>query len=131
MKIVVQRVESACVLKENQIFSEIGNGLVIYTGIEKNEQEDAIDWLLEKLEENLKPTENVLILSQFTLLASFKGSKPSFHRAEEHLKAKVYFEKILEKAKENFPGRVKNGVFGVRLEILQKFEDLNVDLWEY
>ncbi|ELA42056.1 D-tyrosyl-tRNA(Tyr) deacylase [Vittaforma corneae ATCC 50505] len=130
MKVIAQRVKSAKVLKEDEVISEIGEGFVVYVGVERNEEEKAIYWFVDKLKEKLKENEEVLILSQFTLLAQFKNAKPSFHRAEEHFKAKEYFENVVKKTRAELSRRVKSGVFGVYLQILQEFESVNAELWE-
>jgi len=136
MKIVAQRVKSTRVVRSNgaegqpSTISEIGKGLVIYVGVEKDEPASSADWLSKKLQANLKEDEELLVLSQFTLMAQFKGAKPSFHLAEEHSKAASYFRAVVERSQAEFPGRVKSGIFGARLEIQQELDEANAELWE-
>lgn len=130
MKIVAHRVKSAQVRKiTGELVSEIGCGLLIYTGIEKGEPLSSADWLFLKLKENLHQDEELMVLSQFTLMAEFKGKKPSFHRAETTESSKMYFDSIVERASNEFPDRVKSGIFGAYLQIGCVFDDPNVELW--
>ncbi len=58
-------------------------------------------------------------VSQFTLLASTnKGSKPDFHRAADHEKAKELYGQFYAKVQEMYtPEKVKNGVFQAMMEV--------------
>ncbi|KAI9881460.1 MAG: D-tyrosyl-tRNA(Tyr) deacylase [Pleopsidium flavum] len=64
-------------------------------------------------------THMLVKVSQFTLLASTKkGSKPDFHRAAGHEKAKELYDLFYSKVQEMYtPEKVKNGVFQAMMEV--------------
>ena len=135
MKIVVQEVKSAKVLDGESLLAEIKDGIVIYIGVEIDEPEESINWLSSQIHDLIhEKTEDarpiipyqVLLLSQFTLMAKFKSGKPSFHRAEKTEKAEKYFYNAVMKIKNTFLGSVEAGVFGRNLEIAMELEKPNI-----
>lgn len=130
MKILIEKVEKATVVYEKKEYSAIGRGLVIYIGIGINDLEDKMDWLLNIIRARLENGSELLILSQFTLFASFKNKKPSFHNAERPEKAYKYFNMILEKLKSEYGSLVKNGIFGKQLEIILSGNNLSAEYLE-
>nr|MBP7472350.1 D-tyrosyl-tRNA(Tyr) deacylase [Prevotella sp.] len=99
MRIVIQRVSHASVTIEGKIHGEISKGYLILLGIESDDSEEDIDWLVKKViglrvfddsngVMNLPIKEingNILVISQFTLMASYKkGNRPSWIRAAKH-----------------------------------------------
>lgn len=127
MRIIMQNVASATVSKDSQLVSKIDRGVVLYLGFEITDVETCIGRFVKKVKSIIEEGSEILMLSQFTLLARFKGSKPSFHRAAEHTKAKEYFYKAVEEARTVFPGKVQTGIFGEHLEIAQVFEKVNIE----
>src|SRR5215213_9252335 len=98
MRAVIQRVLHANVMINNQVKSEIKNGLLIFVGIEDADTEEDIIWLSNKIvnlrifdDENKIPNISVkdidgdiLAVSQFTLQASVKkGNRPSYIKASK------------------------------------------------
>ncbi|MDB5222961.1 MAG: D-tyrosyl-tRNA(Tyr) deacylase, partial [Chitinophagaceae bacterium] len=98
MRAVIQRVLQANVMINNQIKSDIKNGLLVFVGIEDEDTEDDIEWLSNKIvnlrifnDENKIPNISVkdidgeiLAVSQFTLHASTKkGNRPSYIKASK------------------------------------------------
>src|ERR1035438_5583012 len=96
MRAVIQRVSRAFVSIDEVITGSIGQGLLVFLGIEESDTEEDIWWLSgkivrlrifddEKCVMNLPVTEisgEVLLISQFTLHASTKkGNRPSYIRA--------------------------------------------------
>jgi D-tyrosyl-tRNA(Tyr) deacylase len=97
MKIVVQRVTEASVEVDGQATGEIGAGVVVLVGIEHRDTIDDVKWIATKIwnmrlwpdaagkawAESAKVQKlGVLLVSQFTLHAKFKGgNKPDFHAA--------------------------------------------------
>src|SRR5690606_17747864 len=96
MRVVIQRVSEASVIADGIKTAEIGLGLMILLGIEQNDTEDDISWLVAKIiglrifndsagVMNLSITEiggDIIVVSQFTLHASTKkGNRPSYIRA--------------------------------------------------
>ena len=93
MRLVLQRALQASVTIENKIFSKIGNGLVVFLGVEEQDDFTDIHWLVNKVlslrvfsdeadKMNLSIEQvngDILVISQFTLHAQVKkGNRPSF-----------------------------------------------------
>ena len=132
MRIVVQRVTEASVIINNQTFSSISAGLLVFLGIEDNDNLDDIIWLCNKLV-NLRifsDSESVmnisikditgefLIVSQFTLHASTKkGNRPSYIRASKPDIAIPLYETFIDTLS-NISGLVvKTGQFGADMKV--------------
>ncbi len=96
MKAVIQRVTSASVTIGGQIAGQIGRGILILLGVEKNDSEAQACWLVEKIVDlrifsdkdgkmNLSVKDiggSLLVVSQFTLAGNCsKGKRPSFDTA--------------------------------------------------
>lgn len=131
MKALIQRVKTAKVLIDGSVYSEINEGLLVFLGVEKADNQEDIFWLCKKIR-NLRifPDENdkmnyslldiggeVLIVSQFTLPADCrKGNRPSFDNSEDPVIAKQMYEDfITELSVDNV--KVKTGVFGAMMDI--------------
>lgn len=128
MKIVLQKVKNASCRHEDNIICEIGEGIILFVGIEKDDSEDALSWMAKKILSiklydkwtNSVKDKNfeVLVLSQFTVFAEFNGLKPKFNKSEIHHKAEVMFFKFCGILKEMYSReKVVNGVFGKKLNI--------------
>ena len=102
MRTVIQRVSHASVSIGCHCKSAIQGGLLILLGIEEADNEEDIDWLCRKItglrifdDENgvmnrsiLETGGDILVISQFTLMASYKkGNRPSYIRAAGHATA--------------------------------------------
>ena len=114
MKALIQRVKKASVTIENQLYSEINAGILLFLGIAKGDSEENADKLVDKIlklrifeDENEKMNLSIkdiqgeiLVVSQFTLCGDCqKGTRPSFDNAELPQKAKDYvhyLEELLE-----------------------------------
>ena len=97
MRVVVQRVKRASVRIGGELHSSIEAGLLILLGVEDSDESSDIEWLVKKCA-NLRIFDDgngvmnrslidmngdVLIVSQFTLMASTKkGNRPSYIRAD-------------------------------------------------
>ena len=96
MRIVIQLVSHASVTIDGVCKSAIEKGLMILVGIEEADNQEDADWLCKKViglrvfdDENgvmnksiLEAEGNILVISQFTLFASYKkGNRPSYIRA--------------------------------------------------
>uniref|UniRef100_A0A832GP11 D-aminoacyl-tRNA deacylase n=1 Tax=Caldimicrobium thiodismutans TaxID=1653476 RepID=A0A832GP11_9BACT len=131
MKALLQRVKEAKVVVENRVYAQIGKGLLALVCIEKGDDEKIVAWMGEKLV-NLRifPDEagkfnlsvkdiggEILLVSNFTLAGELKkGTRPSFHRAEEPERAKAMLQTLEEEiAKRGI--KVKSGLFGAHMEI--------------
>lgn len=125
MRLTIQHVENCQVEHNNKIISEIKKGCAIYIGIETCDTliniTDCIKWLIQYINHR---EEDILLLSQFTLFASFKGKKPDFHRAMKNQQALEAFNQIVEEVKRNSKFNIKSGIFGEYLNINYCSSDL-------
>lgn len=130
MKVLIQRVKRASVTIDNDLYSKIDKGLLVFVGIEKGDKEETVLKLAEKTlnlrifeDENEKMNLSVkdvkgeiLSVSQFTLAGNCKkGTRPSFDNAEKPDLAKKMYELYNNKLSEQVP--VKTGVFGAMMEV--------------
>lgn len=134
MKAVIQVVKSAQLSVDDKLISKIGQGLVVFFCVEKDDNEEKIDFFAKKIanlrlfsDENGKTNFSVkdvggevLIVSQFTLAGDCQhGNRPSFSTAEDPQRANMIYEKLCEVAKTTYGLTVKKGVFGADMKILQ------------
>ena len=128
---LIQRVKKSEVLVQNRIVSQIKRGILIFIGIEKDDSRLDIEYIVKKtLNLRIFPNEKnnmnlsikdingeILIVSQFTLCAEIeKGRRPSFVNAEKPEKAKVLYDKIIEKF-DKINLKVKTGIFGANMDV--------------
>ena len=131
MLATVQRVSKAEVIVDDQIFSSIKKGCLLFVCFELNDSFKEVKEMTDKLitfrmldgpkgitSRSLKDSdEEVLIVSQFTLAAiTNKGSKPSFHKAAKTDDAKLLYDKFVNEFKKTSL-RVEEGKFGAFMEI--------------
>lgn len=129
MRFIIQRVNQACVtIKDKENSNKIGKGLLIYVGINQNDNEDSLDFIADKLlniklfdgenesrwkESVLSLDLEILLISNFTLYCNFKGSKPTFNHAMDGTNAGLLFGKLVSKLKEKYKeDKIKVGEFG-------------------
>ncbi|WP_317896633.1 D-aminoacyl-tRNA deacylase [Aurantibacillus circumpalustris] len=132
MRIVIQRVAQASVTIDKQIHSSIEAGLLVLLGIEDEDTEEDINYLVQKLcnmrifsdEEgkmNLDVKQikgKILIVSQFTLHASAKkGNRPSFIKAARPEKAIPLYETFIRETSFISGKACKSGVFGADMQL--------------
>ena len=131
MKLVLQRVKKASVSINNNIYSEIGKGILILIGIEKGDTEQDIEKYSQKVTKlRIFPDENdkmnrsivdiageILVVSQFTLAGDCKkGTRPSFDNSAPPKEAEQLYELFVKNInKQNIP--VKTGVFGAMMDV--------------
>ena len=132
MKIVIQRVSEASVLIDEKIHTQIGHGLLIFIGIEDNDDQSDVDYLAPKCSSlrifndssgkmNLSILEvngEALVVSQFTLHAlTKKGNRPSYIKAARPDYATPLYEYFVKELNLILQNEVKTGVFGADMEV--------------
>ena len=113
MKALIQRVSQAKVEVENQIVGQIGPGLLVLLGVDRDDDQAKADQLLHKVvhyrifsdaegKMNLNVLQaggSLLVVSQFTLSASTKkGMRPSFTSAGSPALAEELYEYFVSQA---------------------------------
>ncbi len=131
MKALIQRVKHASVTINSELYSKIGNGLLVLLGVEKGDSEENAKNLAKKLsslrifeDENEKMNKSILdvkgemlVVSQFTLCGDCKkGTRPSFDRSAPPEIAEDLYQKFISYVKaENIP--VKTGKFRAMMDV--------------
>ena len=132
MKILIQRVSHASIEVEHTMHAQIKSGLLIFLGIEKDDDSSDVDYLVgksaalrifndldDKMNLSVKDVcGEALIVSQFTLHASTKkGNRPSYVKAARPEHAIPLYEYFIQKMNLELPEKVKSGVFGADMKI--------------
>lgn len=132
---VIQRVRSAQVEVNNNIYSSIGRGILCFVAVLKGDSEEDASYIANRLPKlRIFPDEKgkmnlslidisgeILLVSQFTLAADLKrGLRPGFDLAEEPEKAQRLLE-FMVKSLTLSGVNVKTGLFGA--EMLVKLEN--------
>ena len=133
MRIVIQRVLSASVDISGVRKSEIGQGLMILVGVCDEDTDEDIEYLCQKVVKlrifddsegvmNLPVTEvpgsSILVVSQFTLMASTKkGNRPSYIHASRPEFAVPMYEKFVAKLQSLFGHEIQTGTFGADMQV--------------
>jgi D-tyrosyl-tRNA(Tyr) deacylase len=131
MKSVIQRVKKASVTINNELFSEIGQGILVLLGVEKDDTPDKAEFLAEKTA-NLRIFEDengkmnfslfdingeILVVSQFTLASDCKkGKRPGFDNAAKPDLAIPLYKKFIQSLR-NMNICVKTGEFGAMMDV--------------
>ncbi|MBI4225619.1 D-tyrosyl-tRNA(Tyr) deacylase [Candidatus Roizmanbacteria bacterium] len=133
---LIQRVTKGSVFINSQQFSAINKGYVVLLGIYKDDAENDVAKLVEKIstirimsdeqgkmnKSILDTKAEILLISQFTLCADVTGGRrPSFINAKEPKEAERLYNLFSKKLKEkNIP--VKTGKFAAYMQV-QIFND--------
>lgn len=132
MRAVIQRVSNASVQVDNEIVGEISSGLLVFLGIETEDQIADIDWLSNKIvnmrifdDENgvmnysvLQQEYDILLISQFTLQASTKkGNRPSYIKAAKPEMAEKMYENFRQKLSDITGKKIETGKFGADMKV--------------
>lgn len=131
MKVLLQRVKNAQVNVSEKIIGKIGNGLLIFLGVGKEDNEKDIDYLVEKVSNlrifgdekgqmNLSVLDKggeILIVSQFTLYASCeRGRRPSFEKTASPERALELYKKFVQRFRATGL-KVEEGEFGALMSV--------------
>jgi D-tyrosyl-tRNA(Tyr) deacylase len=131
MLALIQRVSSASVSINAETVGQIGEGLLVFLGIEKGDGESEANKLLKKVlsyrvfsDEEDKMNLNVrdikgglLIISQFTLAADTnRGLRPSFSSALPPDQAEPLYQYFLSQAQEQYD-QIECGKFGADMQV--------------
>ena len=132
MRVILQRVSTASVFIDKKEHSSIHKGLLILLGIEAQDSQIDIDWLVNKIinlrifndeqgKMNTSLTDvsgEALVVSQFTLYASTKkGTRPSFIKAAKPEIAIPLYENFIEFLSSKLQTPIKTGVFGADMQV--------------
>lgn len=131
MKALIQRVKRASVTVDGVKISEISKGILVFLGVEKDDEKENAEKLADKIyklrifeDENDKMNLSVadvegelLVVSQFTLCGDCKkGTRPSFDKAAAPDKAVKLYEYFVEYLSDkNIP--VKTGKFRAMMDV--------------
>lgn len=132
MRAVLQRVSSASVTVDGNITGQIGKGFLILLGVADDDTEEDAAWLAKKIagmrvfndEAGLMNLDlasingEVLVVSQFTLLADYKkGNRPSFIRAARPEKAIPLYEYFNAQLEALLSKKPQTGIFGADMKV--------------
>jgi|SRR5210317_1358587 D-tyrosyl-tRNA(Tyr) deacylase len=131
MLALIQRVTAAQVEIEGRIAGAIGQGLLVFLGVEKNDSREDADKLLKKVlayrvfsdadeKMNLSLSDiagGLLVVSQFTLAADTgKGLRPSFSSAKPPQEAQALYNYFVEQA-QSIHSVVATGEFAADMKV--------------
>ena len=132
MRAVIQRVSRASVTIDGKVNGAIGNGLLVFLGIEDADNSDDLEWLSGKIvnlrifddaagvmNESVRDKRgDILLISQFTLHASTKkGNRPSYIRASKPDIAIPIYEKMIMQLSSELGKEIKTGIFGADMKV--------------
>lgn len=131
MKALIQRVSKAEVEVDGQITGAINQGLLVFIGIEKNDEQAQVNKMIkkilayrvfydadEKMNLSVKDVEGgLLLVSQFTLAAdTHSGTRPGFSTAKVPAEAKELYEYFLSSISQQY-AQIQSGVFGADMQV--------------
>jgi len=132
MRVVIQKVKEASVTVEGEKISAIKNGLLILVGIENEDTQEDIDYLVKKsIQLRIFDDENgvmnrsvtdvdgdIIVVSQFTLQANTKkGNRPSYIRAAKPDISIPKYEKFVAAMETALGKKVGTGKFGAMMDV--------------
>ena len=139
----MQRVKHASVTIDDKVKSKIGQGLLLFLGIEDADNNNDIEWLTNKVA-NLRVFDddegimnksvieaggNILVVSQFTLHALIKkGNRPSYIRASKPDIAIPLYESFCREMSIKLGHEIETGSFGAEMKV-ELLNDGPVTIW--
>jgi len=128
---LLQRVRHASVHVAGNCIAEIDQGLLVFIGVEKNDDESRADRLIERFlgyrvfadadgKMNLSVSDisgGILLVPQFTLAAdTCKGTRPSFSSAASPELGQDLFAYLVDQTRQRY-SRVATGEFGADMQV--------------
>ena len=132
MRVLIQRVKEASVTVDNKVISLIHNGLLVFVGIEDDDNREDILWLTKKIanirlfdDENgvmnlsvIDAGGDILAVSQFTLMASTKkGNRPSYIKAAKPEISIPLYKEFCSEMELAVNKPIGRGVFGADMKV--------------
>lgn len=130
MKALIQRVQHAKVEVAEETTGEIGQGILVLLGIEKEDTQEIADKLLKKLMAyrifsdadgkmnlNVQQIEgSLLVVSQFTLVADTqKGTRPGFSKGASPALGEALYDYFVQKS--SIVINTQTGRFGADMQV--------------
>ena len=113
--------------------ARIGKGMMILVGVEEADGDEDIEWLCRKIvalrifddEQGVMnlpitsvPGADILLVSQFTLMASTKkGNRPSYLRASPPERSKPLYDKMVRRLGDMMGHPIPTGRFGAMMDV--------------
>ena len=132
MKVVIQRVSEASVTIAEKKVANIQKGLLVLVGIEAEDSQEDIDWLVNKIVNlrifadendvmNLSVKDingDIIVVSQFTLHASTKkGNRPSYLKAAKPEFSIPMYEQFVSSLEFVLGKHVQTGIFAADMKV--------------
>lgn len=132
MRTVLQRVKNSSVTINGETSRSINEGLLILIGIEDQDNQEDIDWLVKKIlnlrifsdsddKMNLSVLDikgSLMVISQFTLFASTKkGNRPSYLRSSKPDIAIPIYNQFVSTLRHQTTLQIEEGKFGADMQI--------------
>lgn len=132
MRAVIQRVKHASVTISGQVKSAIEDGFMVLLGVCNDDTMEDVDWMVRKIaalrvfddeqgvmnKSIIEIGGNALVISQFTLYASYKkGNRPSWFRAGSHEVSVPLYKAFCTKLGEAIGKEVGTGEFGAYMQV--------------
>ena len=132
MRVVIQRVTKASVTINGLVNGAIQKGLLVFVGIEEEDNMEDISWLSNKIINlrifdddqgvmNLSLKEiggNILLISQFTLHATTKkGNRPGYSKAARPELAIPLYQEFIKQLQNDLEKEIATGEFGADMKV--------------
>lgn len=132
MRALIQRVKEARVTVNEKTTGQIGQGILVFLGVHKNDTPDKTDWLVKKIIDlrifhddeqkmNLDIRQvdgNILVVSQFTLYGTCSsGKRPEFTEAALPEPAFLLYEQFVQELSQALDKPVQTGTFGALMDV--------------
>ena len=132
MRAVIQRVSEAFVVIGEQKVANINQGLLIFLGVEVEDEKDDSIWLANKIiqlrifqdekgimnKSIMDVDGEIIVVSQFTLHAKTKkGNRPSYIKAARPEQSIPLYEQFKKDLSEAIGNQVQSGEFGADMKV--------------